>query len=161
VRDDTARESFKTEIGRVGITLCVRSFLCWFVYLIATRTMFNSKGLEYDDVSPSFPSNSRPALTHRMCVYFVKVILYNFFEDSTLDNLWKYLTNEDQHKLKDSKYAPLIHEVSNSVRFQDVRRLTSWPSKLKCLYVAITRAKHRLWIVDYSNTCEPIMVRIL
>lgn len=93
-----------------------------------------------------------------MCV---KVILYNFFEDSAIDNLWNYLTNEDQHKLKDSKYAPLIHEVSDSVRFHHVGRLTSYPPKLKCLYVAITRAKHRLWIVDYSSTCEPIMVRTL
>ena len=49
-----------------------------------------------------------------MCV---KVILYNFFEDSALDNLWNYLTNEDQHKLKDSKYAPLIHEVSDDSFF--------------------------------------------
>lgn len=54
VRDDTARESFKTEIGRVGVTLCVRLFLCGFGYLVTSRTMFNSKGLEYDDVSPSF-----------------------------------------------------------------------------------------------------------
>jgi hypothetical protein len=68
VRDDTARESFKTEIGRVGVTLCVRSFLCWLGYLVATRTMFNSKGLEYDDVSPSFRTNSEPALTLRMCI---------------------------------------------------------------------------------------------
>ena len=86
--------------------------------------MFNSKGLEYDDVSLGFRTNSQPALTLRVCLC-VKVILYNFFEDSALDNLWRCLTNEDQHKLKDSKYAPLIHEVSDSVRFQDVRRLTS------------------------------------
>ncbi len=47
----------------------------------------------------------------------VKVILYNFFGDSTLDNLWKYLTDEGENKLTESKYAPLIHEVSDSVRF--------------------------------------------
>ncbi|KAH9981609.1 P-loop containing nucleoside triphosphate hydrolase protein [Russula compacta] len=99
VRDEAARQSFRTEVGRIGVTL----------------TLFNSKGLEYDDV-----------------------ILYNFFEGSVSKNLWEYLTDEDQHKLKDLKYAPLIHE-------------------LKCLYVAITRAKHRLWIVDYSDACEPIM----
>jgi hypothetical protein len=33
VRDDAARESFKTEIGRVGVTLYVRSSLCYFRYL--------------------------------------------------------------------------------------------------------------------------------
>jgi hypothetical protein len=54
VRDDAARELFKTEIGQVGVTLYVRLFLCYFVCLVATRTLFNSKGLEYDDVSPNF-----------------------------------------------------------------------------------------------------------
>ena len=33
--------------------------------------------------------------------------------------------------------------------------------QLKCLYVAITRARHRLWIVDYSVACLPIKVRVL
>ena len=33
--------------------------------------------------------------------------------------------------------------------------------QLKCLYVAITRARHRLWIVDYSDVCLPIKVRVL
>lgn len=69
VRDDTARESFKAEIGRVGVTLCVRSFLCRFRCLVATRTLFNSKGLEYDDVSPIFCTNTQSALSLRMCVY--------------------------------------------------------------------------------------------
>ena len=91
----------------------------------------------------------------------VKVILYNFFDESALDNLWKYLINEDQNKLWDPKYAPLIHEVSDGVGFPDIRHLTFWLLKLKCLYVAITRAKHRLWIVDYSHSCESIMVRTL
>ncbi|KAI9510706.1 hypothetical protein F5148DRAFT_1177323 [Russula earlei] len=101
VRDDAARESFKTDIGRVGVTL-------------------------YDS-----PHSSHP-----------KVILYNFFEESASENLWNYLMNKDQHKIVDLKYMPLIHE-------------------LKCLYVAITRAKHRLWIVDYSCTCEPLMQYLL
>jgi hypothetical protein len=33
--------------------------------------------------------------------------------------------------------------------------------QLKCLYVAITRARQRLWIVDYSHACLPIKVRAL
>ena len=89
MRDDAARESFKTETGRVGVTLCVRSFLCCFGYLAATGTMFNSKGLEYDDVSPSFFTNLQPVLTLRMCIR-IKVILYNFFEESASDNLWRH-----------------------------------------------------------------------
>lgn len=30
-------------------------------------------------------------------------------------DLWQYMTDEDQHKLKDLKHAPLIHEVSGRV----------------------------------------------
>jgi hypothetical protein len=56
----------------------------------------------------------------------VKVILYNFFGDSSLDSLWKYLIDDDQHKIWDSKYAPLIHEVSDKVCFLDIS-LTFWP----------------------------------
>ena len=33
--------------------------------------------------------------------------------------------------------------------------------QLKCLYVAITRARSRLWIVDYSDACLPMKVRTL
>jgi hypothetical protein len=147
---------------RVGVTLYVRSFFCRFRYSVATRTLFNSKGLEYDDVSPIFRTNAPSTLTPQMCVS-VKVILYNFFGDSALDNLWKYLMDDGQHKIWDSKYAPLIHEASDKISFPDTRhqKLTFWLWQLKCLYVAITRAKHRLWIVDYSDSCEPIMVCIV
>ena len=47
--------------------------------------------------------------------------MYNFFEESELDSLWKYLIDEDKSKLRvpnskslDSKYVPLIHEVSDT-----------------------------------------------
>jgi hypothetical protein len=67
VRDDATRESFKKEIGRIGVTLYVRSFYSCFRYLVATRTIFNSKGLEYDDVSSNLFTNWQPALTLWMC----------------------------------------------------------------------------------------------
>ncbi|KAH9005755.1 hypothetical protein EDB86DRAFT_2843047 [Lactarius hatsudake] len=98
VRDEAARQKLRRDTGRVGIVL----------------TLFNSKGLEYDDV-----------------------ILYNFFGESANANLWRHLTDGQPHPLEDLKYAPLIYE-------------------LKCLYVAITRAKHKLWIVDHSDVCLPI-----
>ena len=47
----------------------------------------------------------------------VKVILYNFFEESVAENLWRYLADGDQHKLEDMKYAPLIHEVRGRTVF--------------------------------------------
>ncbi|KAH9075547.1 hypothetical protein EDB83DRAFT_2312005 [Lactarius deliciosus] len=98
VRDEAARQKLRRDTGRVGIVL----------------TLFNSKGLEYDDV-----------------------ILYNFFGESANANLWRHLTDGQSHSLEDPKHAPLIYE-------------------LKCLYVAITRARHKLWIVDYSDVCLPI-----
>jgi ATP-dependent exoDNAse (exonuclease V) beta subunit len=88
-----------------------------------------------------------------------KVILYNFFEESAPENFWQILVDANQNKLLDSKYAPLIHEVSNSVHLQRRQKIDFLVVKLKCFYVAITRAKHRLWIVDYSEKCKPIMVR--
>ena len=68
MRDDATRESFKSEIGRIGVTLYVGSFYSRFRYLVATRTIFNSKGLEYDDVSSNLSKNWQPALTLWMCV---------------------------------------------------------------------------------------------
>ncbi|KAI9436975.1 hypothetical protein H4582DRAFT_1816019 [Lactarius indigo] len=67
------------------------------------------------------------------------VILYNFFGESAGVNLWQHLTDAHFRPLEESKYTALIYE-------------------LKCLYVAITRARHRLWIVDYSDVCLPIKV---
>ncbi|KAH9172884.1 hypothetical protein EDB89DRAFT_2229130 [Lactarius sanguifluus] len=70
------------------------------------------------------------------------VILYNFFGESADANLWQHLTDTHFHPLSDPKHAALIYE-------------------LKCLYVAITRARHRLWIVDYSDVCLPIKRHLL
>ncbi|KAH9172882.1 hypothetical protein EDB89DRAFT_1885655 [Lactarius sanguifluus] len=70
------------------------------------------------------------------------VILYNFFGESAGANLWQHLTDAHFRPLEESKYTALIYE-------------------LKCLYVAITRARHRLWIVDYSDVCLPIKRHLL
>ncbi|KAH9022664.1 hypothetical protein EDB84DRAFT_1441149 [Lactarius hengduanensis] len=70
------------------------------------------------------------------------VILYNFFGESADANLWQHLTNAHFRPLEDPKHAALIYE-------------------LKCFYVAITRARHRLWIVDYSDVCLPIKRHLL
>ncbi|KAH9016161.1 hypothetical protein EDB85DRAFT_1898307 [Lactarius pseudohatsudake] len=70
------------------------------------------------------------------------VILYNFFGESADANLWQHLTNAHFRELEDPKHAALIYE-------------------LKCFYVAITRARHRLWIVDYSDVCLPIKRHLL
>ncbi|KAH9075551.1 P-loop containing nucleoside triphosphate hydrolase protein [Lactarius deliciosus] len=72
VRDEAARKKLRSDIGPVAIIL----------------TLFNSKGLEYDDV-----------------------ILYNFFGESANANLWRHLTDAQLHPLEDLKHAPLIYEV--------------------------------------------------
>ena len=93
-------------------------FSCCVTYSAATRTLFNSKGLEYDDVSSSFYTEFQAALHNSGFYVRVKVILYNFFEESASENLWKYLIEENQHKPWGSKYVPLIHEVSDRVELQ-------------------------------------------
>ncbi|KAI9453668.1 hypothetical protein BJY52DRAFT_1396510, partial [Lactarius psammicola] len=74
VRDEAARQKLRTDIGPVGIIL----------------TLFNSKGLEYDDV-----------------------ILYDFFGESANANLWRHLTDAQPHPLEDLKHAPLIYELKS------------------------------------------------
>jgi hypothetical protein len=64
----------------------------------------------------------------------MKVILYNFFEESTAENLWQYLMDSDekQHKLLESKYIPLIHEVS------DIVNLPTSETLLSCLKAQVS-----------------------
>ncbi|KAH8981163.1 hypothetical protein EDB86DRAFT_3051652, partial [Lactarius hatsudake] len=83
-----------------------------------------------------------PTLLNSKGLEYDDVILYNFFGESAGANLWQHLTDAHFRPLEESKYTALIYEVSCAV--------------LKCLYVAITRARHRLWIVDYSDVCLPI-----
>lgn len=84
-----------------------------------------------------------------------KVILYNFFEESQGTNIWRHLADVTTEELTDIKHAPLIHEVRDKLFY--MHKLTA--PKLKYIYVAITRARKRLWIVDSSDTSQPLMVR--
>jgi len=74
------------------------------------RTLFGSKGLEFDDVSSSLRCISLPADVH---IASTKVILYNFFEESTRTNIWRHLADVMTEELRDVKHAPLIHEVGD------------------------------------------------
>ena len=52
MRDEATRQKLRTNIGPVGIILYVEPF--FHLYLLTRiffSTLFNSKGLEYDDVS--------------------------------------------------------------------------------------------------------------
>ncbi|KAI0089815.1 hypothetical protein BDY19DRAFT_86920 [Irpex rosettiformis] len=106
VRDDDARDRLRAQVGDIGLVL----------------TLYESKGLEFDDV-----------------------FLYNFFEDSTVDEgRWRVVLNAlpPQNNLK----CPQFDETRHSGVCRE----------LKFLYVAITRARKNLWIADCSDRCKPL-----
>ncbi|KAJ7451097.1 hypothetical protein FB451DRAFT_1566339 [Mycena latifolia] len=87
-------------------------------------TLYESKGLEFNDV-----------------------LLYNFFEDSTVGEAqWRVVLNalEDQGNFP----APLF----------DKTRHAGVCVELKFLYVAITRARNNVWIADTSAKGEPMRI---
>ncbi|KAJ6573853.1 hypothetical protein DFH09DRAFT_1311930 [Mycena vulgaris] len=85
-------------------------------------TLYESKGLEFNDV-----------------------LLYNFFEDSTVGEAqWRVVLNalENQGNVT----APLFDKI----------RHAGVCVELKFLYVAITRARNNVWIADTSAKGEPM-----
>ena len=52
VRDDDAKEKLLAQIGKIGIVLLVVFHLCYpvLVKLHGSRTIYDSKGLEFNDV---------------------------------------------------------------------------------------------------------------
>ncbi|KAI0757678.1 hypothetical protein C8Q80DRAFT_1134850 [Daedaleopsis nitida] len=89
-------------------------------------TLYESKGLEFNDV-----------------------LLYNFFEDSTVDlSQWRVVLNALPEQLRANHPAP---------RFDDARH-SGVCRELKFLYVAITRARKNLWIADGSEKGEPMRI---
>ncbi|TFK88273.1 hypothetical protein K466DRAFT_598787 [Polyporus arcularius HHB13444] len=89
-------------------------------------TLYESKGLEFNDV-----------------------LLYNFFEDSTVDlSQWRVVLNALPQDSRANHPAP---------RFDDARH-SGVCRELKFLYVAITRARKNLWIADGSEKGEPMRI---
>ncbi|EMD41416.1 hypothetical protein CERSUDRAFT_89982 [Gelatoporia subvermispora B] len=89
-------------------------------------TLYESKGLEFNDV-----------------------LLYNFFDDSTVDlSQWRVVLNA----LPADEFAKYP-----APRFDDSRH-SGVCRELKFLYVAITRARKNLWIADGSEKGEPMRV---
>jgi tetratricopeptide (TPR) repeat protein len=89
-------------------------------------TLYESKGLEFNDV-----------------------LLYNFFEDSTVDVAqWRVVLNAIDRAKREKTPAPTFDE----------NRHAGVCSELKFLYVAITRARKNLWVVDRSETAEPMRI---
>ncbi|KAI0809031.1 P-loop containing nucleoside triphosphate hydrolase protein [Irpex lacteus] len=87
-------------------------------------TLYESKGLEFNDV-----------------------LLYNFFQDSTVEKgQWRVILNDLPDK--EAGRCPSF----NPSRHNGVCR------ELKFLYVAITRARQKLWIADCSENSEPLRI---
>ncbi|KAJ7479993.1 hypothetical protein B0H11DRAFT_1263344 [Mycena galericulata] len=87
-------------------------------------TLYESKGLEFNDV-----------------------LLYNFFEDSTVGEAqWRVVLNALEYQ--GNVPAPLFDEA----------RHAGVCVELKFLYVAITRARNNVWIADTSLKGEPMRV---
>ncbi|KAJ7237490.1 hypothetical protein B0H12DRAFT_1238227 [Mycena haematopus] len=84
-------------------------------------TLYESKGLEFNDV-----------------------LLYNFFEDSTVgDTHWRVVLNALETSC--GTPAPLFDQARHAVF-------------LKFLYVAITRARNNVWLADTSSRGEPMRI---
>ncbi|KAI9567008.1 P-loop containing nucleoside triphosphate hydrolase protein [Boletus coccyginus] len=114
VRDDEAIEKLRKEVGDIGLIM----------------TLYDSKGLEFDDV-----------------------LLYNFFEDSAVDiSRWRVLLNHAEGEVDGQDLA---HALAPSFK-RDEGRFARVCSELKMLYVGITRARKNLWIFDKSDKSEPM-----
>ena len=94
--------------------------------------------------------------------------MYNFFEDSTATpSQWRLVLCEvyngdnlsEAPTFDETRYASICVEVRGTcheVSFQP--SLIYLGRQLKFLYVAITRARNNLWIVDSSMSAEPMKV---
>ena len=77
-------------------------------------------------------------------------MLFNFFEDSTVDvSAWRVVLNALNVDQREGEPAPDFNETKHA----------GVCSELKFLYVAVTRARKNLWIVDRSERGVPMRVR--
>jgi len=91
-------------------------------------TVLEAKGLEFDDV-----------------------LVFNFFNDSTVsEQQWRVVLNAipEETNGRGSIHAPTFDSIRHAGVCAD----------LKSLYVAITRARKNMWIVDRSDKGEPMRV---
>lgn len=90
-------------------------------------TIYDTKGQEYNDV-----------------------LLYNFFQDSTVDQAqWRVVLNA----VPPNYFSSMTHKPPEL----DEIYHAAICSELKQLYVAVTRARKNLWIVDNSDRAIPML----
>ena len=114
VRDEESKQRLLKEVGRkVGVLY----------------TVFEAKGLEFDDV-----------------------LIFDFFNDSSVtEKQWRVVLNA--MPVQDDGEGGVLAPAFDSIRHAGVC------ADLKSLYVAVTRARKHLWIVDRSEKGEPMRVR--
>ena len=91
------------------------------------------------------------AADRRICATLtpLQVLLFNFFEDSSVDvSQWRVVLNGLSNLQADSIPAPVFDENKHA----------GVCLELKFLYVAVTRARKNLWIVDSSERGGPMLV---
>ncbi|KAI0297517.1 hypothetical protein B0F90DRAFT_1819257 [Multifurca ochricompacta] len=127
VRNEAAKEKFREQVGDIGLIM----------------TLYESKGLEFNDVR-----SSSDDFAFRDNEDF-QVLIYNFFEDSSVDVAqWRVVLNAIDRSQREKNPAPTFDEI----------RHAGVCAELKFLYVAITRARKHCWIFDRSKTAEPMRI---
>jgi len=77
---------------------------------------------------------------------FSDVLLYNFFEDSSVESEWRVVLNGIPPEKRGGIAVPEFNKL----------RHTGVCSELKFLYVGLTRARNNLWIWDTSVWADPM-----
>ncbi|KAI0292973.1 P-loop containing nucleoside triphosphate hydrolase protein [Multifurca ochricompacta] len=131
VRNEAAKEKFREQVGDIGLIM----------------TLYESKGLEFNDVR-----SSSDDFAFRDNEDF-QVLIYNFFEDSSVDVAqWRVVLNAIDRSQREKNPAPTFDEIATQGFVQKCADF------LKFLYVAITRARKHCWIFDRSKTAEPMRI---
>lgn len=142
VRDESRKQAMLSNLDAVKKTCLV-------------LTVDECKGLEFQ-VRCTFcnvPALARTSVTH--LPYLVQdVLLYNFFADSVCGRMWRVIYDAFQNGAilsaqEKQHLAPFKFEYTKH---------SALCTELKLLYVAVTRARQRLWICDDDvNSQQPML----
>lgn len=116
------------------------------------RTLYESKGLEFNDVGFVISDRLR-SVAHA----FRQVLLFNFFEDSTADvSQWRVVLNAVPPEQRGKLSAPRFDEARHSGICREVRHL----ELAKTSIVLITSVAQVPVRRDYEGSQEPLDCRL-
>lgn len=134
VRDDAAREKLRARVGEIGLILYVLKSIPSVVLIPFSRTLYESKGLEFDDVlnDPAFP----------VCIVmliFFQVLLFNFFDDSPVGaSQWRVILNAVSGSM-----APAFDETHHGGVCREVHGLRSLMSPTYSFMIPVKMSVRR------------------